>query len=83
MNSRLPRFARGKRKILVLVALLLAASPPALLAQKVPVNETTLSNGMRLLLVERHDTPAFAGGWVAHVGSANECPGSTGIAHLF
>jgi predicted Zn-dependent peptidase len=35
------------------------------------------------LLVERHDDPTVAGGWVAHVGSANERPGITGIAHLF
>ncbi len=65
------------------VGLLLALSPAALFAQKVPVVETTLSNGMHLLLVERHDTPAISGGWVAHVGAANESPGSTGIAHLF
>lgn len=52
-------------------------------AQKVPVVEKTLSNGMRLLMVERHDDPTIAGGWVAHVGSANERPGITGIAHLF
>src|SRR5690349_7870471 len=38
---------------------------------------------MRVLLVERHDDPTIAGGWVAHVGSANEKPGMTGIAHLF
>jgi len=52
-------------------------------AQKVPVVEQTLSNGMRVLMVERHDEPAVAGGWVAHVGSSNERPGITGIAHLF
>jgi predicted Zn-dependent peptidase len=52
-------------------------------AQKVPVTEKQLPNGMRLLLVERHDDPTVAGGWVAHVGSANERPGITGIAHLF
>src|SRR5262245_62331822 len=53
------------------------------LAQKVPVVEKTLPNGMKLLMVERHDDPTIAGGWVAHVGSANERPGITGIAHLF
>ena len=52
-------------------------------AQKVPVTEQTLANGMRVLLVERHAAPTIAGGWVAHVGSANERPGITGIAHLF
>ncbi|MBM3829468.1 MAG: insulinase family protein [Verrucomicrobia bacterium] len=52
-------------------------------AQQVPVIEKTLSNGMRLLLLPRHDEPTVAGGWVVHVGSANERPGITGIAHLF
>ncbi|HJW34181.1 MAG TPA: pitrilysin family protein [Holophagaceae bacterium] len=64
-----------------LVATLVAA--PAL-AQSLPAPvEKTLSNGMRLLMVERHDKPTIAVGWVAHVGSANERPGITGIAHLF
>ncbi len=52
-------------------------------AQQVPVEERTLSNGMKLLMVERHHSPAIAGGWVARVGSVNERPGITGIAHLF
>lgn len=63
--------------------LLLLFGPAAAWAQKVPVVEKTLSNGMRLLIVERHDDPTIAGGWVAHVGSANERPGITGTAHLF
>ncbi|MGI8965402.1 MAG: insulinase family protein, partial [Limisphaerales bacterium] len=52
-------------------------------AQKVPVIETTLSNGLRLLLVPRKEETTVSGGWVAHVGSSNERPGITGIAHLF
>jgi len=52
-------------------------------AQQVPVIEKRLSNGMELLMVERHDDPSVSGAWVAHVGSANERPGITGIAHLF
>lgn len=51
--------------------------------QQLAVLEKTLSNGMRLLMVERHDDPSVSGGWVAHVGSSNERPGITGIAHLF
>ena len=62
---------------------LLLLSGLAVQAQKVAVQEANLSNGMRLLLVERHDEPTVAGGWVAHVGSSNERPGMTGIAHLF
>ncbi len=52
-------------------------------AQEVKAEEHTLQNGMRLLLLPRHDEPTVAGGWVAHVGSANERPGITGISHLF
>jgi predicted Zn-dependent peptidase len=50
---------------------------------EIKVEERTLSNGMRLLLYPRHDEPTISGGWVAHVGSANERPGITGISHLF
>jgi len=47
------------------------------------VEEHVLDNGMRVLLVPRHLSPTVSCGWVAHVGSANERPGITGIAHLF
>lgn len=75
------------RRFFVVIFLLelpwLVLSPPGAQAQKVPVIERRLANGMRLLLVERHDEPTVAGAWVAHVGSSNERPGITGIAHLF
>ena len=45
--------------------------------------EVVLDNGMKLLLVQRPGQPTIAAGWVAHVGSANERPGITGISHLF
>ncbi|HEX8422725.1 MAG TPA: pitrilysin family protein, partial [Pyrinomonadaceae bacterium] len=52
-------------------------------AQKVPVQEVTLDNGMRLLMVPRKGDPNIAAGWVARVGSVNERPGITGLSHLF
>ncbi|HEX5222829.1 MAG TPA: pitrilysin family protein [Verrucomicrobiae bacterium] len=70
-------------KMLLLLSTVLCSTTLSLFAQQVPVVEKTLSNGMKLLMVERHDDPAIAGGWVAHVGSANERPGITGMAHLF
>ena len=78
-------FAAAARHQFINFLALAAALVPGLSAQaqKVPAAERTLPNGMRLLLVERHDDPSIAGGWVAHVGSANERPGITGIAHLF
>jgi predicted Zn-dependent peptidase len=66
-----------------LLRLFLAFTASAAFAQQVPVQEKILSNGMKLLMVQRADEPSIAGGWVAHVGSANERPGMTGIAHLF
>ncbi len=63
-----------------LAAVLLAAP---LAAQTVPLVERTLPNGLRVLLVERHNAPSIACGWVARVGSANETAGATGMAHLF
>src|SRR5438093_12144625 len=73
----------GQGKVLWLIFLFQCGTLFVLEAQKVPVVEKHLANGMQLLLVERHDEPAVAGGWVAHVGSSNERPGITGIAHLF
>ena len=60
------------------------ATPSASKAVTAPaVEEHVLGNGMRVLLVPRHLSPTVSCGWVAHVGSANERPGITGIAHLF
>lgn len=82
VRTHIVNFFPYRAKLLLFTAALatLAATLPA---QQVPVIEKTLSNGMRLLMVVRHDEPTIAGGWVAHVGSANERPGITGIAHLF
>jgi len=52
-------------------------------AAAVPVEEFELDNGMRFLLVSRPELTTVAAAWVAHVGSANERPGITGLAHFF
>ena len=77
----LHRRRRAAGLALPLAFLLIHVLPAS--AQKVQVIERSLPNGFRILMVERHDDPTIAGGWVAHVGSANERPGITGIAHLF
>ena len=77
---------------MVLVAALasLAFSPSSVSAQEdaptaaaVPVEEFELDNGMRFLLVRRPELTTVAAAWAAHVGSANERPGITGLAHFF
>lgn len=65
------------------VAALLSALTAAAQEAKVPVQEAFLDNGMKLLMVERHESPTVSAGWVTHVGSVNEEAGATGIAHLF
>ncbi len=62
-------------------AILLSILPLA--GQGIPVTERTLPNGLRVLMVERHNVPTISCGWVARVGSADERPGITGLAHLF
>ena len=68
------------RRIALFVLLLL---PAAATGQEVRVIEHELDNGMTLLLVPRPGDPNIAAGWVAKVGSVNERPGITGVAHLF
>src|SRR6266550_2395034 len=52
-------------------------------AQRVPVQEIRLDNGMKVLLVQRKGSPNISAGWIAKVGSVNEHSGLTGISHLF
>ncbi|MBE9547819.1 MAG: insulinase family protein [Proteobacteria bacterium] len=73
-------------KKLLLVTLLLLLSMTTLAQEKSLkdiVSEHRLENGMRFLMVQRDGAPMISAGWVAHVGSANERPGITGISHLF
>ena len=52
-------------------------------AQQVHVREEMLPNGMKLVLVPRHDRPpSRAGGWRRSARSTS-APGITGISHLF
>ena len=74
--------ARAVRTAPVLGILL--AAPSLLFAQaSVPVEEFRLDNGMRFLAVVRPEMTTVSAGWAAHVGSANERPGITGMSHFF
>ena len=72
-------------RLLGLVALLVSHVAMADTSTKMQENvtEVVLDNGMTLLMVQQPGQPNIVGGWVAHVGSANERPGITGISHLF
>ena len=47
------------------------------------MTEFTLSNGLKFLVLERHQAPVVSFHTYADVGSANEVLGITGMAHLF
>lgn len=70
------------RAIRLLILLALSASPIAAQDISIPVHEETLSNGMKVLLVERHETPRISCRMFFRVGSVNERPGLTGVSHL-
>ena len=77
------RGTAGTAALAVLVAVAAAAFAGVAGAQELGVVEKTLPNGMKVLMVERHDQPTISCGWLARAGSANERPGITGLAHLF
>ncbi len=43
----------------------------------------TLKNGMTFIFMERHEVPVFSAVYGFKVGSVDEVPGITGLAHLF
>jgi zinc protease len=71
------------RLVAILLVLALAApAAPAPVAATAVVVATTLDNGLRVLLVEDHRSPIVSFQMWYRVGSRNELPGATGIAHL-
>jgi predicted Zn-dependent peptidase len=42
-----------------------------------------LDNGLTVIITERHEGPVFSYATVVNVGSAQEVPGITGLAHMF
>ena len=47
------------------------------------VTEFTLPNGLRFLIIERHDAPVVSFHTYVNVGSVDDPSGETGIAHMF
>lgn len=66
----------------VLVLFSLTASAQTFDAVKKQVRTQTLPNGMKFIVLERHDAPVAAFHVYADVGSANESYGITGISHI-
>jgi predicted Zn-dependent peptidase len=70
-----------------LLVLLLIAAPPApaqdLARFESRVTEFTLDNGLKFIVLERHEAPVVTCYTHANVGAADEVKGITGLAHLF
>jgi len=82
MHSRRKSFVITALLVLILCGLL-----PTVLAQtfediEKQVKEYTLANGMKFIVLERHEAPVVSFHTYADVGSVNEVPGITGISHL-
>ncbi len=93
--TRVPTLRRlGLRAIaLLLLALLVSLSaiaPPSYAASIEPyldrteaqIQEFSLDNGMKFIVLERHDAPVISFMTYANAGGANEPPGKTGVAHF-
>ncbi len=76
-----------------LAAIVVAAGPGRVLARssaewdpsqlKSRVTEFALPNGLRFVVMERHDSPVFSFMTQVNAGSVNEAAGQTGLAHMF
>jgi predicted Zn-dependent peptidase len=46
------------------------------------VKDFTLPNGLKFIVVERHEAPVFSFNTIVNSGSANDAVGTTGLAHM-
>jgi predicted Zn-dependent peptidase len=74
--------------IVVLLLALAPVAPSRLHAQDLAefekrMTEFTLDNGLKFLVLERHEAPVVSFHTYANVGSVDEVKGITGLAHLF
>src|SRR5262245_42126092 len=97
MPSRLSspprRWVTGARRCFVLAAWALVALPGAAAARSSSewnpeqlasrVTAFRLENGLRFVVLERHDSPVFSFRTHVDAGSVDEQAGQTGLAHMF
>lgn len=77
MNS-----ARGHSLLLLLGCWLALAMPAGATSLADKVQEHSFANGLKLLVVERHDTPVVSAYLTIGVGSVHETSETRGVAHL-
>ncbi len=75
------RLVRSVAPLFLLFAAPLAAGGFGETAQK--VQERVLANGLRVIVLARHDAPVVSFFTLVGVGAVNETTGITGVAHVF
>jgi len=85
MYSRLPINCAPGRIIagLLLMVLSVAGRAQDLASFEARTTEHVLDNGWKFIIVERPTAPVFSFATYVNVGSAQEVPGITGLAHMF
>ena len=76
------RFSR-QALFIVIAALALGMAGGAAGTPKVVFTDTTLANGLRVIIAEDHHAPVYSIAISYNVGSRDERKGRTGFAHLF
>ncbi|OLC55504.1 MAG: hypothetical protein AUH92_02090 [Acidobacteria bacterium 13_1_40CM_4_69_4] len=77
-----PRGARRARRAAALAAFTLCAAGPALLAAPGVPETRTLTNGLRMVILEDHTLPLVSVSLWVHAGSKDEIETSAGYAHF-
>ncbi|MBW7943635.1 MAG: insulinase family protein, partial [Candidatus Kuenenia stuttgartiensis] len=77
-TKRLISFAIVNFLVIFLISLKAHAEP-----LKLDVKEHVLGNGLKLLMLEKHEVPIVCLRINFRVGSVDERPGITGVSHLF
>ena len=88
MKHALPKPRNAAAHLAMLFWVIVAAFPRLTSAQNVAdfekrMTEFTLTNGLKFLVLERHEAPVVSFHTYADVGAVDEVWGITGIAHLF
>jgi predicted Zn-dependent peptidase len=71
------------RVLVIAVVALATAGAQSLADFEKRVTEFTLSNGLHLIILERHEAPVVSFHSYVNAGSVNDPSGETGIAHMF
>ena len=88
MKQAMTKSAVSRLGVAVLFCAVFALVPTSAQAQDLVefekrMTEFTLDNGLRFLVLERHEAPVLSFHIYADVGSVDEVEGITGLAHLF